>query len=74
LHVAGEKKQFEEAEAAFQDLKPKPWSISDDLIDEFHRRYVLKTGPKRSDDWVFDQEVGILLLVANQQTLISSYA
>src|SRR6266851_1575867 len=74
LHISGEKEQFEEANAAFHDLTPKPWSISDQLLDELHRRYILKAPPKRSNEWVFDQEVGSLLLVANQQASILSYA
>ena len=73
LHVLGETEQFEEANSAFQDLTPKPWSISSELLDELHRRYILKAPAKESDEWVFDQEVGSLLLVANQQASISSY-
>ena len=74
LHVSGETERFEEANSAFQHLTPKPWSIPGELLDELHRRYILKAPPRQSDDWVFDQEVGSLLLVANQQASISSYA
>jgi tetratricopeptide (TPR) repeat protein len=74
LHTSGEEKEFEEAKAAFQDLTPKPWSISDELLDELHRRYILKVEPKQSNEWVFDKEVECLLLVANQQASVSSYA
>ena len=73
LHSFGAMNQTEEANAAFQNLTPKPWSISDELIDELHRRYILKEELRRSDDWVFEQEVGTLLLIANQQSTISSY-
>jgi tetratricopeptide (TPR) repeat protein len=74
IHACGEEGEFEEASAAFEELTRRPWSVSDELLDELHRRYILKSPPKRSNDWVFDQEVGALLLVANQQSTISSYA
>ncbi len=74
LHASGEEKQFEEATVAFQELTPKPWSISDELLDELHRRYILKAPPKKSNEWVFDQEETSLLLVAGQQTSVISYA
>ena len=73
MHCFGEDDQTAEASEAFESISPKPWSISDELIEELHRRYVLKQPPKRSDDWVFDQEIGSILVVANQQAPISNY-
>src|SRR5205823_2937845 len=68
LHASGEEGHDDEARANFEDLTPKPWSISDELLDELHRRYILKTTARHSDEWLFDQEVSSLLLVSTQQT------
>jgi tetratricopeptide (TPR) repeat protein len=73
MHCFGEDDQTAEASEAFESISAKPWSISDELIEELHRRYVLKQPPQRSDDWVFDQEIGSILVVANQQAPISNY-
>jgi tetratricopeptide (TPR) repeat protein len=73
IHCFGEDDQTAEASEAFENISAKPWSISGELIEELHRRYVLKQPPQRSDDWVFDQEIGSILVVANQQAPISNY-
>jgi tetratricopeptide (TPR) repeat protein len=73
VHCFGENNQTPEASEAFDSISTKPWSIPDELIEELHRRYILKQPPKRSDDWVFDQESTSLLMVANQQAPISNY-
>ena len=66
LHASGEEGHDEDAMADFEDLTPKPWSVSDELLAELHRRYILKVEPKHSDEWLLDQEVSSLLLVSNQ--------
>ncbi len=73
MHCFGENDQTAQASEAFESISAKPWSISDELIEELHRRYVLKQPPQRSDDWVFDEEIGSILVVANQQGPISNY-
>ncbi|MGI9068195.1 MAG: tetratricopeptide repeat protein [Pyrinomonadaceae bacterium] len=73
MHCFGEDDQSTKANEAFERISAKPWSISNELIEELHRRYVLKQPPQRSDDWVFDQEIGSILVVANQQAPISNY-
>jgi tetratricopeptide (TPR) repeat protein len=72
LHSFGALDETEQATAAYQSLETKPWSISDELVDELHRRYILKEEPQRSDEWVFDQEDNMILLVASQQAMSSS--
>jgi len=73
VHCFGEEDRTDEAREAFKGISTKPWSISDELIEELHRRYILKQPPQRSDDWVFDQEIGSVLVVANQQAPTSNY-
>jgi tetratricopeptide (TPR) repeat protein len=72
-HCFGKEDQTAMASAALDSLSTKPWSISDELIEELHRRYILKLAPVRNDEWVFDQEIGSILVVANQQAPISNY-
>jgi tetratricopeptide (TPR) repeat protein len=72
-HCYGENNQAAKAIEAYESISAKPWSISNELIEELHRRYVLGQPPQRSNDWVFDQEIASLLVVANQQTPISNY-
>ena len=73
LHASGEQGHDDEARADLEDLTPKPWSISDELLDELHRRYILKAPSKHTDEWLLDQEINSLLLVSTQQTS-SAYA
>jgi tetratricopeptide (TPR) repeat protein len=72
LHSFGELKEDMQASEAYDKLASKPWSIPDNLIDELHRRYILKEEPQHNDEWVFEKEEGIILLVANQQAMLSS--
>jgi tetratricopeptide (TPR) repeat protein len=72
LHSFGELEEDAQASEAYDRLASKPWSIPDNLIDELHRRYILKEEPHHNDEWVFEKEEGIILLVANQQAMLSS--
>ncbi len=73
LHSYGEQNNFERASEAYESLTTNPWSISDELISELHRRYILKEEPRYDDDWVIEQEESTtMLLIADQQAMLSS--
>ncbi|MDT5159319.1 MAG: hypothetical protein QOH51_3676 [Acidobacteriota bacterium] len=69
LHSFGATGDTKRAAAAYQKLRDRPWSVSDELVEELNRKYILKEEPRYDDDWIFDKEVGSLLLVANQQVM-----
>ena len=71
VHSFGALGEMERATTAYQKLEAKPWSISDELISELHRRYILKEEPRHDDEWLFDQETSSLLLIASQQSATS---
>ncbi|HEV7398499.1 MAG TPA: tetratricopeptide repeat protein [Pyrinomonadaceae bacterium] len=73
VHCYGEEDQTVEARAAFESISAQAWSISNELIEELNRRYILKQPPHHSDEWVFDQEIGSMLVVASQQAPFSNY-
>jgi tetratricopeptide (TPR) repeat protein len=78
LHSFGASGDYERAATAYRNLAHKPWFISDELVNELHRKYMLKEEPRHDDEWVYEQEDDMLLLGANQQAVIfqttSSYS
>jgi len=68
IHSFGALGEVERANAAYQKIEVKPWSVSDELISELHRRYILKEPPRHDDEWLFDQETRSFLLIANEQS------
>jgi tetratricopeptide (TPR) repeat protein len=72
LHAYGASGNGARATAAYEGLSNKPWSIPDELVAELHRRYLLKEEPRHDDEWVFEQEVDMLLSNSGQQMLSSA--
>jgi tetratricopeptide (TPR) repeat protein len=72
LHTYGALGDDERAAAAHERLREKPWSISDELVAELHRRYMLKEEPQHDDEWVSNQEIDMLLSNSSQQMLSSA--
>lgn len=69
LHASGASGKYDRAAAAYEKLRDKPWFISDELVTELHRRYILKEEPRHDDDWVFEREADTRLFDPNQQAL-----
>jgi tetratricopeptide (TPR) repeat protein len=69
LHKHGAKGEKESAIAAYDKLREKPWFISDELVAELHRKYILKEMPQHDEDWVFEQEMDMFFFDPNQQIL-----
>ncbi|HEX8190555.1 MAG TPA: tetratricopeptide repeat protein [Pyrinomonadaceae bacterium] len=69
LHTYGASGEEGRAAEAYEALSDKPWSISDELVAELHRKYILKVEPRHDDDWVFEQEMDTFLFDPNQQIL-----
>ena len=74
LHAFGASGDTARAVTAYQNLSNKPWYISDELVEELHRQHIIKEQPRYNDDWIFDQEDSVNLLVANQQLSTSSFS
>jgi tetratricopeptide (TPR) repeat protein len=71
LHSAGELEEYEYADAAFQSLMSNPGVISDELVAELHRRYILKEEPSHDDEWVNQQEIELSSMIAFQYAVPS---
>jgi hypothetical protein len=67
FHTFGASGKDALALAAAEKLSDKPWFISDELMNELHRRYTLKEEPRHDDDWVVEQESNMFAFDPNQQ-------
>jgi len=72
FHAYGASNDAERAAASYEKLRDKPWPIPDDLVDELHRKNILKLEPRHDDEWVLDKEIDMNIFDANQQAM--SYA
>ncbi len=70
LHSSGELQDDKHAHEAYTNITPIPY-ISNELVEELHRRYILKQEPQHDDDWVNEKEVNLLLLVSSQSAMSS---
>ena len=66
LHSAGALGKTEEAQAIYENLMAERPLIDNELIEELHRRYILKETPLHDEDWIFMRESEMLLIAAVQ--------
>ncbi len=71
LHSFGELGKDKLAVEAFNSLKITSQFISNEVVAELHRRYILKHEPRRDDEWVSKQEIELLPLLAGQYATVS---
>ena len=64
IHVFGAQNDRERAVKAYTNLKSTQYLLQDELTRELHHRYILENQPTKSEEWVFEKEVDMLLRAA----------
>ena len=72
LHALGEMGETRRVAETFQRLGDRPWHVSDNLVSELHRRYILKEEPQQTDEWIAEKEFELLLVAANEPNTTAS--
>ncbi|MFN2452945.1 MAG: hypothetical protein ABR577_01860 [Pyrinomonadaceae bacterium] len=72
LHAFGAQGNIERVTTAYQSLTSSPPLFASELIEELSHQYISDEAPRHDDEWVFNQEVDVLLLIASEQAMISN--
>jgi tetratricopeptide (TPR) repeat protein len=64
IHVFGAQNDRERAVKAYTNLKSTQYLLQDELTRELHHRYILENQPTKSEEWLFEKEVDMLLRAA----------
>lgn len=64
LHAFGAQGNLKRATAAYNSLATSPHLRSNELTQELRHQFLLGEAPRYNEDWIFDQEVKIVLLAA----------
>ncbi len=64
IHAFGALGDRQRATAAYNRLATSPKFVSNELTQELYRRYISGEKPQHDEDWLFDQEIDLILLAA----------
>src|SRR2546423_1490758 len=68
LHAFGASGNLQRATAAYNELAAKPHFLSYEVTQELRHQFLLGEEPRHDEDWIFDQEVKIILLNTGIET------